>query len=82
MGIETSESHPEGIAFGMYHTGQYTAPQGNYETIHTADGNAWYKQYASDTVERTPYQAPDNSVAYKESIVKKLPPAPARKDRI
>ena len=81
-GVETSDSHPEGIAFGMYHADQYTAPQGNYETVHTADGNSWYKQYAADSVERSPYQAPDGSVAYHESIVKKLPPAPVRKERI
>ena len=81
-GVETSDAHPEGIAFGMYHADQYAAPQGNYETVHTADGNSWYKQYAADTVERSPYNAPDGSVAYNESIVKKLPPAPIRKDRI
>ena len=81
-GVETSETHPEGIAFGMYHTGQYTAPQGAYETVQTVDGNSWYKQYAADTVEKSPYKAPDGSVAYNESIVKKLPPAPTRKDRI
>ena len=81
-GVESSDSHPEGIAFGMYHADQYAAPQGNYETVHTIDGNTWYKQYAGDAVERTPYNAPDGTVAYNESIVKKLPPAPIRKDRI
>lgn len=81
-GVETSGEHPEGIAFGMYHTGQYAAPQGNYETVQTVDGNSWYKQYAADAVEKTPYKAPDGAVAYNESIVKKLPPAPTRKDRI
>ena len=81
-GVETSKAHPEGIAFGMYHTGQYAAPQGAYETVQTVDGNSWYKQYAADAVEKSPYKAPDGSVAYNESIVKKLPPAPTRKDRI
>lgn len=81
-GVETTDTHPEGIAFGMYHTGQYTAPQGNYETVQTVDGNSWYKQYAADAVEKSPYKAPDGTVAYNESIVKKLPPAPTRKDRI
>ena len=81
-GVETSDFHPEGISFGMYYTDQYAAPQGNYETVHTIDGNTWYKQYAADTVERTPYNAPDGTVAYNESIVKKLPPPPIRKDRI
>ena len=59
-GTETSEGHPEGTAFGMYCAAQYAAPEGAYDTVHTADG----------------------SIAYKESIVKKLPPAPKRKDRI
>lgn len=81
-GVETSNSHPEGISFCMYHAEQYAAPAGNYETVHTVDGNTWYKQYAADAVERVPYNAPDGSVAYNESIVKKLPPAPIRKDRI
>lgn len=81
-GVETSEEYPDGIAFGMYHTGQYTAPTGAYETIQTSDGNSWYKQYATDAVEKSPYKAPDGSVAYNESIVKKLPPTPRRKDQI
>ncbi len=81
-GTETSEEHPEGIAFSMYHTGQYMAPDGAYTTVHAADGTAWYKQYAADTVDKSPYMAPDGSIAYKESIVKKLPPTPKRKDRI
>lgn len=81
-GTETSEEYPEGISFGMYHTGQYTAPEGAYTTVHAADGASWYKQYAADAVEKSPYMAPDGSIAYKESIVKKLPPTPKRKDRI
>ena len=31
---------------------------------------------------RSPYMAPDGSIAYNESIVKKLPPTPRRKDKI
>lgn len=81
-GTEVSEEHPEGAAFGMYHTTQYTAPSGNYTTVQTADGASWYKQYAVDMVEKSPYMAPDGSIAYNESIVKKLPPPPQRKDRI
>lgn len=81
-GIEASEKHPEGIAFGMYHTSQYTAPEGAHTTVHSADGASWYKQYAIDSVEKSPYMAPDGSIAYNESIVKKLPPAPRRKDKI
>lgn len=80
-GTETSAEHPDGIAFGMYHAGQYAAPEGSYSTIHTADGAAWYKQYAVDAVNRVPDKAPDGSIAYNETIVKKLPRAPQRKDR-
>lgn len=79
---EMNDEHPEGIAMGMYHTDQYMAPEGEYTTVTTADGATWYKQYATDTVERTPYKAEDGSVAYNENIVKKLPRAPQRKDRI
>ena len=79
---ETNGEHPEGIAVGMYHTDQYMAPEGEYTTVTTADGATWYKQYATDTVERTPYKAENGSVAYNENIVKKLPRAPQRKDRV
>ena len=78
---ETSDEHPEGIAIGMYHADQYMKPDGDYTTVTAADGTSWYKQYATDAVERKPYQAQDGSVAYNESIVKKLPKAPKRKDR-
>ncbi len=67
---------------GMYHTDQYMPPDGEYTTVQTADGASWYKQYAADTVERKPYKTEDGSVAYRESIVKKLPKAPQRKDKI
>ncbi len=79
---ETSAEHPEGIAIGMYSADQYMAPEGNYTTVIAADGSSWYKQYAADTVERSPYAAEDGSVAYHESIVKKLPRIPSRKDRV
>ena len=82
MATETSEEHPEGIAIGMYHTDQYMAPSGEYSTVTAADGTTWYKQYAADTVERKPYKAPDGNIAYNESIVKKLPDPPKRKDRV
>ena len=61
---------------------QYVAPEGQYTTVHAVDGTAWYKQYAADAVDKTPYMAPDGSIAYNESIVKKLPPTPKRKDKI
>ena len=70
------------ISIGMYHTDQYMAPSGEYSTVTAKDGTTWYKQYATDTVQRTPYKAPDNTIAYKESIVKKLPDPPRRKDRV
>lgn len=79
---EKTSDCPEGIEFGMYHTEQYTAPTGNYSTVMTADGTTWYKQYAADTVEKTPYKDSDGSIAYRESIVKRLPDPPKRKDRI
>ncbi|MCA5577234.1 hypothetical protein [Enterocloster clostridioformis] len=81
-GTEISEEHSEGISFGMYHTAQYTAPEGAYATVQAVDGTSWYKQYAQDAVEKSPYMAADGSIAYNETIVKKLPPAPKRKDRI
>ena len=81
-GTEISEEHPEGISFGMYHADQYTPPEGPYTTVQAVDGTSWYKQYAQDTVEKSPYMAADGSIAYKESIVKKMPPVPKRKDRL
>lgn len=79
---ETSENHPQGIAMGMYNTEQYMAPEGDYTTVTAADGSSWYKQYATDAVERKPYKSEDGSIAYRESLVQKLPKAPMRKDRI
>ena len=69
--------------FAMYLSDQYMAPtNGDYETVQSVDGATWYKQYAQDTVEKKPYQDDNGAVAYQESIVQKVPPAPARKDRI
>lgn len=81
-GTEYKPGSKEGQAFGMYHAGQYAAPEGPHEKIHSADGALWYRQYAQDAVERKPYKAPDGTVAYEERIVKKLPTPPKRKDRI
>lgn len=81
MGTETTAEHPNGISFGMYHADQYTAPEGDFSTVTAVDGSKWYKQYAADAVEKSPYMAPDGSIAYNESIVKKLPQAPRRKDK-
>lgn len=80
-GTEVNAKHPNGIAFGMYNTDQYMAPEGDYTTVQTADGASWYKQYAQDAVKKTPYKAPDGTIAYRESLIKKLPPTPYRKDR-
>lgn len=81
-GTETSVDHPNGISFGMYHTGQYMAPEGAYETVTTADNSTWYRQYAADTVERTPYMTGEGKIAYHENLVQKLPNIPKRKDRV
>lgn len=82
MGTETTAENPNGISFGMYNADQYSAPDGSHTTETAVDGSKWYKQYAADTVEKSPYMAPDGAIAYNESIVKKLPQPPRRKDRI
>lgn len=79
---ETNDEHPEGIAMGMYHTDQYMPPEGEYTTVTAADGTSWYKQYATDTVEKKPHKADDGSIVYEKSLVKRLPKAPVRKDKI
>lgn len=81
-GTEATPEHPEGIAFGMYHAGQYAKPDGEFQPVHTADGQLWYKQYAVDTVVKTPFKGPDGEVDYHKDIVKKLPDPPKRKDRM
>ena len=81
-GVEVTPQYPEGIAFGMYHVDQYTHPEGDFTKVTSADGAQWYKQYAVDSVKKTPYKAPDGEVAYRSEIVKKLPQPPKRKDRV
>lgn len=81
-GTEYSPEHPEGIAFGMYHTGQYAAPDGEHQKVFSADGAQWYKQYAVDTVIKKPFTAPDGEIDYHKEIVKKMPDPPKRKDRM
>lgn len=81
-GTEMTAEYPSGIAFGMYHSGQYMAPEGEYSKVKSADGNEWYKQYAVDAVEKTPFMTPNGDIAYKQNMVKKLPPMPKRKDRL
>ena len=81
-GIETAPGGGQSVQFTMYHTEQYAEPRGDYTRVVSADGTTWYKQYAQDTVDRKPYMAPDDTVAYKETIVKRMPEPPRRKDRI
>ena len=82
MGTETSIEHPNPTAFGMYSTEQYMAPEGAYETVTAADNSTWYRQYAADTVDRTPYMKETGEIAYRESLVQRLPAAPRRKERV
>lgn len=82
MGTETSVEHPNGTPFALYHTDQYMAPEGSYDTVTAADNTSWYRQYAADTVERTPYMTEKGQIAYHETIVQKLPQMPKRKDRV
>ena len=80
-GTETGSSGNQD--FAMYNADQYTAPtHGSFSTVQSVDGSTWYKQYAQDTVEKTPYTASNGKVAYNESIVQKVPPAPQRKERM
>lgn len=80
-GMETKDVNSR--EFAMYHADQYMPPtQGEYETLQSVDGATWYKQYAQDTVSKTPYEKEDGKIAYHESIVQKLPPTPPRKDRV
>lgn len=81
-GTEYTPEHPEGIPFGLYHVEQYMKPDGDFQKVFTADGAQWYKQYAADTVIKTPFKAPDGEVDYHKEIVKRLPDPPKRKDRI
>lgn len=81
-GSVSTPEHPQPMAFGMYHAEQYTEPTGAFSKVRSMDGTLWYAQLAQDAVERKPYKAPDDRVAYREHIVKKLPDPPKRKDRI
>lgn len=81
-GREVTPEYPQGIEFAMYHAGQYARPEGSYQKVFSADGAAWYKQQAVDSVAKTPYKAPDGEIAYNQEIVKRLPTPPKRKDRM
>lgn len=82
MGSETSLDYPNGTPFAMYSTEQYMAPENHYDTVTTADHASWYRQYAADAVERTPYMTEKGQIAYHEEMVQKLPQMPKRKDRV
>ena len=73
-GTETSEEEPAGRSFAMYSTEQYMEPKREYTTVTTVDGTKWYKQYAQDVVEKTPYQNPDGGISYRDP--------PRRKDKV
>ena len=81
-GYETPAGGGEERQFAMYNAGQYMTPNGDYETVQTADGETWYKQYAQPTVEKTPYEEPGGTIKYNERIVDQMPQVPKRKDHI
>ena len=81
-GTEISEDEPAGRSFAMYCTEQYTEPNREYTTVTTVDGVQWYKQYAQDVVEKTPYQSADGAISYRESLIRRLPDPPRRKDKV
>ena len=81
-GYETPAGGGEERQFAMYNAGQYMTPNGDYETVQTADGETWYKQYAQPTIEKTPYEEPGGTIKYNERIVDQMPQVPKRKDRI
>ena len=81
-GTEISEDEPAGRSFAMYCTEQYTEPNREYTTVTTVDGVQWYKQYAQDVVEKTPSQGADGAISYRESLIRRLPDPPRRKDKI
>ena len=80
-GNEVSANNPEGISFAMYSADQYYAPEGGYEKVTTADGSQWYKQYAQDTIVQHPHEHSDGFIDRGETIEKRMPKPPSRKDR-
>lgn len=80
-GRETSVSEPGGIDFAMYSVDQYSKPQGDHSVVQAADGSKWYKQYAVDTVDKTPYMDEEGEIKFHEKLIKAVPRPPMRKDR-
>lgn len=68
--------------FAMYNAAQYMEPTGSFETIETADGQSWYRQYAEPTVQKTPYEDTSGKIQYEERIVEQMPQVPKRKDKV
>lgn len=81
-GYEAPPSGGEARQFAMYSASQYLQPTSSYETVQTADGETWYKQYAQPTVRKTPYTGKRGKIEYSSHIVAELPPVPKRKDRV
>ena len=81
-GVECEPETHQDVQFCMYDASQYAEPQGEYTKVVTADGATWYKQYEQDAVDRKPYHAPDGTIAYEETIVKRMPKPPMRKSRM
>ena len=81
-GMVSRPGWSEPLSFGMYDAEQYVEPKGEFSRVRSEDGTLWYAQLAQDAVDRKPYKAPDDTIAYQESIVKKLPDPPRRKDKI
>lgn len=81
-GVECAPETHQDVQFCMYDASQYAEPQGEHTKVVTADGATWYKQYEQDAVDRKPYHAPDGTIAYEETIVKRMPKPPMRKSRM
>lgn len=81
-GVEVPAGTHQDVQFCMYDATKYNAPEGEHTKVVTADGATWYKQYEQDAVDRKPYHAPDGTIAYNETIVKRMPHPPQRKDRM
>lgn len=80
-GTEVSHEYPEGISFAMYSADKYDEPEGGHVIVTSADGSSWYKQYAQDTIVQRPFAHPDGYIDRGETIEKRIPHAPHRKDR-
>lgn len=81
-GYEQQYTDSSPVQFTYYSSDQYSRPEGDY-TVHTAaDKSQWYKQYARDKVDKTPYMTEDGSIAYRSKIVSAMPEPPRRKERL